>query len=58
MSHMLRQAEEIAETTIQSAHAVERFGMKAKAALVSHSNFGSRDSESAIKMREALVADP
>lgn len=48
-------AEEIAETAIQSAHAVERFGMKAKAALVSHSNFGSRDSESATRMRDALA---
>ena len=48
-------AEEIAETAIQSAHAVERFGMTAKAALVSHSNFGSRDSESATKMRDALA---
>lgn len=48
-------AEEIAETTIQSARAVARFGMTAKAALVSHSNFGSRDSESATKMRDALA---
>ncbi|TNB47561.1 NADP-dependent malic enzyme [Martelella lutilitoris] len=47
--------EEIAETTIQSARAVSRFGMAAKAALVSHSNFGSRDSESAARMREALA---
>lgn len=48
-------AEEIAETTIQSARAIARFGMKAKAALVSHSNFGSRDSASALKMRQALA---
>ncbi|AJY45684.1 NADP-dependent malic enzyme [Martelella endophytica] len=48
-------AEEIAETTIQSANAVARFGMVPKAALVSHSNFGSRDSESAARMREALA---
>ncbi|TCT31756.1 NADP-dependent malic enzyme [Martelella mediterranea] len=47
-------AEEIAETTIQSANAIARFGMSTKAALVSHSNFGSRDSESATKMRDAL----
>ena len=39
---------------IMSAAAIRRFGITPKAALVSHSNFGSRDSESARKMREAL----
>nr|WP_272214232.1 phosphate acyltransferase [Marinicella sp. W31]MDC2878454.1 phosphate acyltransferase [Marinicella sp. W31] len=48
-------AEEIAETTIQSARAISRFGMSTKAALVSHSNFGSRDSESSARMRDALA---
>ncbi|MBB4064591.1 NADP-dependent malic enzyme [Gellertiella hungarica] len=47
-------AQEIASMTVLAAAAVRRFGITPKAALVSHSNFGSRDSESARKMREAL----
>ncbi|MDI7863883.1 NADP-dependent malic enzyme [Rhizobiaceae bacterium n13] len=47
-------AEEIAETTIMAAQEIRRFGITPRAALVSHSNFGSRDSESARKMRQAL----
>jgi malate dehydrogenase (oxaloacetate-decarboxylating)(NADP+) len=47
-------AEEIAETTIMAAQEIRRFGITPKAALVSHSNFGSRDSGSADKMRRAL----
>ncbi|PWW04440.1 malate dehydrogenase (oxaloacetate-decarboxylating)(NADP+) [Hoeflea marina] len=47
-------AEEIAETTIMAAQEIRRFGITPKAALVSHSNFGSRDSDSASKMRCAL----
>ena len=47
-------AEEIAETTIMAAQEIRRFGISPKAALLSHSNFGSRDSESADKMRRAL----
>ncbi len=47
-------AEEIAETTIMAAQEIRRFGIAPKAALVSHSNFGSRDSGSADKMRRAL----
>ncbi|WP_417411824.1 NADP-dependent malic enzyme [Hoeflea sp.] len=47
-------AEEIAETTIMAAQEIRRFGITPKAALLSHSNFGSRDSESADKMRQAL----
>jgi malate dehydrogenase (oxaloacetate-decarboxylating)(NADP+) len=47
-------AEEIAETTVMAAHEIRRFGITPKAALVSHSNFGSRDSESASKMRKAM----
>jgi malate dehydrogenase (oxaloacetate-decarboxylating)(NADP+) len=46
-------AEEIAEMTIMAAREIRRFGIKPRAALVSHSNFGSRDSESAAKMRLA-----
>ncbi len=48
-------AAEIAEITILAAQEVQRFGIKPKAALICHSNFGSRDSESARKMREALA---
>ena len=40
--------------TILSSHEIKRFGIKPRVALVSHSNFGSRDSDSAFKMREAL----
>jgi malate dehydrogenase (oxaloacetate-decarboxylating)(NADP+) len=47
-------AAEIAETTILAAEEVRRFGITPKAALICHSNFGSRNSESAAKMREAL----
>jgi malate dehydrogenase (oxaloacetate-decarboxylating)(NADP+) len=47
-------AEEIAEITILAAQEVRRFGIVPKAALICHSNFGSRDSESARKMRAAL----
>jgi malate dehydrogenase (oxaloacetate-decarboxylating)(NADP+) len=46
-------AEEIAEMTMLAAEEIRRFGIEPKAALLSHSNFGSRDSPSALKMREA-----
>lgn len=46
-------AEEIAEMTILAAEEIRRFGIQPKAALLSHSNFGSRDSASALKMRRA-----
>ncbi|MEX0346782.1 MAG: NADP-dependent malic enzyme [Rhizobiaceae bacterium] len=48
-------AEEIAEMTILAAHEIRRFGITPKAALLSHSNFGSRDSASATKMRRAAA---
>ncbi|MCM2475756.1 NADP-dependent malic enzyme [Rhizobium sp. CG5] len=48
-------AAEIAEMTILAAEEIRRFGITPRAALLSHSNFGSRDSESARKMREALA---
>jgi malate dehydrogenase (oxaloacetate-decarboxylating)(NADP+) len=47
-------AEEIAETTLMAAKEIRRFGITPRAALVSHSNFGTRDSDSAHKMREAI----
>ncbi|MBX3597117.1 MAG: NADP-dependent malic enzyme [Rhizobiaceae bacterium] len=46
-------AQEIAEMTVLAAEEVQRFGIHPKAALLSHSDFGSRDSPSALKMREA-----
>jgi malate dehydrogenase (oxaloacetate-decarboxylating)(NADP+) len=47
-------AEEIAAMTRLAASHIQRFGIAPKAALLSHSNFGSRDSASARKMRRAL----
>ncbi|MEK1930393.1 MAG: NADP-dependent malic enzyme [Pararhizobium sp.] len=47
-------AEEIAQKTIMAAQEIRRFGITPRAALVSHSNFGSRDSDSASKMRKAM----
>ncbi len=48
-------ARDIAEMATHSAKHVRRFGLEPKVALVSHSNFGSDDSPSACKMREALA---
>jgi malate dehydrogenase (oxaloacetate-decarboxylating)(NADP+) len=48
-------AEQIAEMTIHAAREVQRFGIAPKAALLSHSNFGTADSASAVKMRQALA---
>jgi malate dehydrogenase (oxaloacetate-decarboxylating)(NADP+) len=48
-------AEGIAEVTLLAAESVRRFGITPKVALLSHSNFGSLDSESARKMRRALA---
>lgn len=47
-------ARSIADCAVLCARVVERFGIKPKAALLSHSNFGSHDTPSARKMREAL----
>ena len=47
-------AEQIAEITIMAAEEMMRFGQRPKAALLSHSNFGSSNQPSALKMREAL----
>lgn len=46
-------AEEIAETAHMASSIVSRFGMVPKVGLLSHSNFGSRNNESAVKMRRA-----
>jgi malate dehydrogenase (oxaloacetate-decarboxylating)(NADP+) len=47
-------AGEIADMAIACAHHVRRFGIEPKIALISHSDFGSADTPSALKMREAL----
>jgi len=47
-------AEEIAEITVLAAEEMRRFGLQPKAALLSHSNFGSSNRPSAQKMRNAL----
>jgi malate dehydrogenase (oxaloacetate-decarboxylating)(NADP+) len=47
-------AAEIAENALLCAVHVRRFGLKPKIALISHSDFGSDDAPSAIKMRAAL----
>ena len=47
-------AQEIAEITLMAAAEMRRFGIKPKVALLSHSNFGSSNAPSALKMREAL----
>ncbi|MBT9505159.1 NADP-dependent malic enzyme [Rhodoferax sp.] len=47
-------AEELAEITTMAAEEMMRFGIRPKAALLSHSNFGSSCQPSAIKMRQAL----
>jgi malate dehydrogenase (oxaloacetate-decarboxylating)(NADP+) len=46
-------AEEIAETAVLAAKEVRRFGIEPKLALLSHTNFGSRKTESSRKMRDA-----
>jgi malate dehydrogenase (oxaloacetate-decarboxylating)(NADP+) len=47
-------AEDLADITLMAAEQVRRFGIEPKVALVSHSNFGSHSTASAIKMRETL----
>ena len=48
-------AEQIAEITALAAQEMVRFGVRPKAALLSHSNFGASSQPSAVKMREALA---
>ena len=48
-------AAQLAEITILAAEEMRRFGLVPKAALLSHSNFGSSNHPSAIKMRDALA---
>ncbi|XHS79092.1 NADP-dependent malic enzyme [Burkholderiaceae bacterium UC74_6] len=48
-------AEQLAEITVMAAEEMMRFGLKPRAALLSHSNFGSSNCPSAQKMRETLA---
>jgi malate dehydrogenase (oxaloacetate-decarboxylating)(NADP+) len=47
-------AGQIAEMTVLAAEEIRRFGLTPKAALLSHSSFGTSNAPSAAKMREAL----
>ncbi|GGF19121.1 malic protein NAD-binding protein [Youhaiella tibetensis] len=46
-------ADEIVAIALQARDHLKRFNIEAKVALLSYSNFGSRDGDSAFKMREA-----
>ncbi len=48
-------AEQLAEITVMAAHEMKRFGIRPKAALLSHSNFGTSNEPSAVKMRDTLA---
>jgi malate dehydrogenase (oxaloacetate-decarboxylating)(NADP+) len=48
-------AEQLCEITIMAAEEMRRFGLQPKAALLSHSNFGTSNHASAHKMRETLA---
>jgi malate dehydrogenase (oxaloacetate-decarboxylating)(NADP+) len=47
-------AEQVAEMTMMAAAELRRLGISPRAALLSHSNFGTSNSASALKMRKAL----
>jgi malate dehydrogenase (oxaloacetate-decarboxylating)(NADP+) len=48
-------AEQLAEITLMAADELRRFGVTPKVALLSHSNFGTSNHPSAVKMRNALA---
>ena len=48
-------AAELAEITVLAAEEMRRFGIAPKVALLSHSNFGTYNSPSALKMRDTLA---
>ena len=48
-------AEQLCEITIMAAEEMRRFGLQPKAALLSHSNFGTSNHASALKMRDTLA---
>ena len=47
-------AEDVAEITISAAEELRRLGISPRVALLSHSNFGTSEAASAVKMRRAL----
>jgi malate dehydrogenase (oxaloacetate-decarboxylating)(NADP+) len=47
-------AEQVAEMTVLAAEEIRRFGITPRVALLSHSNFGTSDQPTAVKMRQAL----
>ncbi len=48
-------AEQLADITTMAAEEMVRLGLRPKAALLSHSNFGSSNHPSAVKMRDTLA---
>ena len=48
-------AEELCKITMMAAEEMRRFGIEPKVALLSHSNFGTSDHPSALKMRRTLA---
>ena len=48
-------ADQLADITVMAAEEMLRFGLKPKAALLSHSNYGSSNQPSAVKMRQTLA---
>lgn len=46
---------QISEVTVMAAEEISRFGIHPRVALLSHSNFGTSDDDSAFKMRAALA---
>ncbi|MEI8303906.1 MAG: NADP-dependent malic enzyme [Burkholderiales bacterium] len=48
-------AEQLCEITVMAAEELQRFGILPKVALLSHSNFGTSSSPSAVMMRETLA---
>lgn len=46
---------QISEMTLLAAEEIRRFGITPKVALISHSNFGTHDDDSAFKMRAAYL---
>ena len=48
-------AEQLAEITVMAAQEMKRFGVRPKVALLSHSNFGTSNEPSAVKMRDTLA---
>jgi malate dehydrogenase (oxaloacetate-decarboxylating)(NADP+) len=47
-------AEQLVDMTLLAADEVRRFGVTPRVALLSHSSFGSENTPTALKMREAL----